>query len=100
MPDRSDILPFQLDHITARQHGGSSTLSNLAWTCAHCNLHKGPNLTGIDPLTGIVVPLFNPRSDAWVDHFTWSGGIALGLTPTGRATVRTLAFNDDVLLAQ
>jgi len=43
------FLRLQLEHIIARQHGGLSAESNLAWSCRHCNLHKGPNLTGIDP---------------------------------------------------
>jgi HNH endonuclease len=37
--------PFQIDHIIARQHGGGTTLENLA----HCNRYKGPNIAGIDP---------------------------------------------------
>jgi hypothetical protein len=37
----------------------------------HCNLHKGPNLSGIDPDTGTVAPLFHPRRDTWDDHLRW-----------------------------
>ena len=52
-----------IEHIVARQHGGLSRLDNLALACWNCNLKKGPNLSGIDPTTGLVVALFNPRKD-------------------------------------
>ena len=45
-------VPFPIDHIVARQHGGSTTRDNLAVSCLHDNTHKGPNIAGIDPLTG------------------------------------------------
>ncbi len=52
MPERFDPLPFQVDHIIARQHGGATILENLAWSCLHCNKRKGPNIAGIDPESG------------------------------------------------
>jgi hypothetical protein len=52
-------------------------------------------LAGIDPTTGQTVPLFNPRSQRWDDHFAWQGTLLVGLTPTGRATIRVLNINDD-----
>jgi hypothetical protein len=68
-------------------------LSGLALACDRCNAHKGPNLTSIDLDTRTVAALFNPRGDAWSDHFVVRGGHILGLTPTGRATVRLLTMN-------
>lgn len=85
--------PFQIDHVIARQHGGQSHLQNLALACFHCNTHKGPNVAGVDPTTGQIVRLFNPRLDRWAEHFVWEGPQITGLTPIGRATVRTLALN-------
>jgi hypothetical protein len=32
-------VPFPIDHIIARQHGGSTTLDNLALSCLHDNTH-------------------------------------------------------------
>jgi len=61
--------------------------------CDRCNAYKGPNLTSIDPESGQIVPLFNPREDVWSDHFLLQGGDVVGLTPTGRATVRLLNMN-------
>ena len=37
-------VPFPIDHIIARQHGGTTTLDNLAVSCLHDNTHKGPNI--------------------------------------------------------
>ncbi|HSS19497.1 MAG TPA: hypothetical protein VLL54_05435 [Pyrinomonadaceae bacterium] len=56
---------------------------NLALACIDCNLHKGPNLTGIDPNTGVITPLFHPRRDAWVEHFGWDGIYLVGSTGCG-----------------
>ncbi len=55
---------------------------------------KGPNLSSIDPETGNKVELFNPRQDEWSNHFAFSGGLIVGLTPVGRATARLLNRND------
>jgi hypothetical protein len=85
---------FTTEHIIARQHGGSDRDDNLAYACGHCNLHKGPNIAGLDPQTGQLTPLFNPRTDNWDDHFAWSGHIVVGRTPIGRTTVVVLAMND------
>lgn len=84
---------FHIDHIIPRQHGGGSDQENLALACHHCNLHKGPNLTGIDPDSGQITLLFNPRQAAWEQHFAVHGMLILGLTPIGRATVQVLAMN-------
>jgi len=91
--DALPLVTFHAEHIIAKQHGGPDDPGNLAFSCHHCNLHKGPNLTGIDPDTGSVVALFHPRRDPWSDHFVAQGATVVGLTPTGRATVRTLAMN-------
>jgi len=86
-------LAFHIEHILARQHGGKDVLENLALACQHCNLHKGPNLSGVDPETGEVTRLFNPRHDHWTEHFVQRDGEVIGLTSTGRATVKLLKMN-------
>ena len=53
---------FHLEHIVAKQHGGDDSPDNCCWSCHRCNLHKGPNLSGRDPLTGHVARLFDPAS--------------------------------------
>jgi hypothetical protein len=86
-------LPHVLDHILARQHGGKTEPKNLALACGQCNLHKGPNLSGVDPATRRLTRLFNPRKDHWAKHFRYDQAILIGLTPIGRATVIVLAIN-------
>jgi hypothetical protein len=91
--DHDEWSTFHVEHIVAKQHGGTDDESNLALACQHCNLHKGPNLTGIDPDSGHVTPLFHPRQHRWQDHFFFQGWLILGRTPVGRTTVRVLAMN-------
>ena len=90
-----ELLPFHVEHVIPRQHGGAGASDNLALACHHCNLHKGPNLAGLDPETGELTRLFHPRLDNWAQHFARHEGEITGLTPVGRTTVRLLRMNDD-----
>jgi hypothetical protein len=56
-------------------------------------VYKGTNLSGIDPISGQVVSLFDPRRQLWQQHFGWNGPVLIGLTPEGRATVAVLRVN-------
>jgi hypothetical protein len=58
-------------------------------------LVQGANLSGIDPHSEKIVPLFNPRRHKWGRHFRWQGPVLVGRTPAGRATVATLRINLD-----
>jgi len=87
------LINFHLEHILPKQHGGSDDPAGLALACDRCNAYKGPNLTSIDPDTGAVVPLFNPREDRWDDHSEPREGYVFGMTPVGRATLRLLNMN-------
>lgn len=82
-----------IDHIVPVVHGGETNETNLALACTTCNSAKGPNLTGLDPLSGSVAALFNPRQQRWERHFRLEGATIVGLTQTGRATVRVLRMN-------
>jgi hypothetical protein len=93
-PERVHAYPFHIEHVIARQHGGASTLDNLALACNLCNLHKGPNMAGFDPETGKLVPLFNPRKDSWTDHFRRDGAEIRALIPIARVMVQLLNMND------
>jgi hypothetical protein len=84
---------FHIEHITPRKHGGSDDPSNLALACNRCNQSKGTNLTGLDPKTGKLARLFNPRRHQWTSHFRWEGPVLVGRTPIGRATVKVLSIN-------
>jgi hypothetical protein len=86
-------LPFEIDHIIALKHRGPTRPSNLCLACFACNNHKGPNIAGIDPRTGKLTPLFNPRRHKWGRHFRWDGPVLVGLTPIGRTTIAVLEIN-------
>ncbi|MCW5551527.1 MAG: HNH endonuclease [Verrucomicrobiae bacterium] len=91
--DDDSLLPHEPDHIIATQHGGEPTAENLALACFDCNRFKGPNLSSIDPESGAVVPLFNPRREVWAEHFRADGARIVALTAQGRATVTLLRMN-------
>jgi len=71
--DAKPFFAYHVEHIVARQHGGGDDSGNLALACYHCNAHKGPNLSGLDPESGALVRLFHPRQDQWDEHFERNG---------------------------
>ncbi len=95
-------LPFQIDHILARQHGGATQLDNLALACFHCNRYKGPNIAGWDANVNQLVRLFHPRIEDWADHFEVVDFRIVGLTQVGRVTASLLNMNspNQLLLRQ
>jgi hypothetical protein len=93
LPQAASAIPFQIDHIIARQHKGRTTSANLALSCGYCNGYKGPNISGLDPLTGKLTPLFNPRRHQWSYHFRYQGGDLIGRTAIGRTTADLLRIN-------
>lgn len=86
---------FEVEHIQPLTTGGVTELSNLALSCPACNRFKSRNQYATDLETGQTVPLFNPRTHNWTEHFNWSGDFCSikGLTPIGRVTVTTLRMN-------
>ena len=80
-----------IDHVIAIKHGGVDAATNLAFSCLRCNLTKGPNLGGIDAETAQTIQLFNPRQQAWPEHFQWNGPVLVGKTPEGRRDHRRAA---------
>lgn len=72
-------------------------LDNLCLACASCNLSKASATEAQDPQTQDVVPLFNPRTQQWTDHFEWVEDdiIIKGITAIGRATVIRLKMNQE-----
>lgn len=90
----------QLDHIIALKHGGATDGENLALACVVCNKYKGSDLTSIDPLEQVIVPLFNPRTQEWMEHFEIADAQINGLTAIRRATVEILRLNDEERLIE
>lgn len=93
LPQAFIPLPFEIDHIIALKHRGPTIAANLALACSACNNHKGPNIAGIDPISGAIVRLFHPRRHKWTWHFRWDGPILVGRTPIGRTTIEVLEIN-------
>src|SRR5690348_2521949 len=87
------FFPHEPDHIVSRKHGGETVSANLALACFDCNRFKGTDISSVDPLTGDLVHLFNPRIQAWSDHFVLRGGMIVPLTAVGRVTEKLLQFN-------
>jgi HNH endonuclease len=99
LPQPASGIAFQIDHIIARHHKGRTAATNLALACVYCNGYKGPNISGLDPLTGKLTPLFNPRRHKWTHHFRYDGGELIGRTAIGRTTVEVLRINQPNLIA-
>jgi hypothetical protein len=99
LPQTGSLVPFEIDHIIARKHGGRSTAGNLAVSCVYCNAYKGPNLSGLDPATGRLTRLFHPRRHRWTYHFRYEGGTLVGRTAIGRTTIAVLQMNLPNLVA-
>src|SRR5881394_3618711 len=74
----SPLARLHVEHIIPKKHGGTDDDGNLALSCIDCNLHKGTNLTGIDPETSEVTELFHPRRRNWDEHFGWAGIYLIG----------------------
>jgi hypothetical protein len=84
---------FHIDHIHPVSLGGETHLDNLALACVSCSLRKGARIEAQDPETGLIVPLFHPRSDSWNLHYRWMDAELVGISATGRATLTALAIN-------
>ncbi len=89
-----------MEHIIPLAAGGASDSANLCLACYRCNEFKGARMDGRDPQSGVTVPLFNPHTQVWRDHFAWStdGLRMIGGTACGRATIETLRLNNDWLV--
>jgi 5-methylcytosine-specific restriction endonuclease McrA len=68
----------QAMHVEHIDPPGGDSPENLCLSCSNCNLSKAKATKGTDPQTGDQVPLFNPRTQNWEDHFEWiDGGLRL-----------------------
>jgi hypothetical protein len=99
LPQARAQVPFEIDHIIARKHRGGTVAGNLALTCYYCNAYKGPNLTGREPATGKVTPLYHPRRHKWGYHFRFEHSTLIGRTAIGRTTIDVLRMNHPLMIA-
>ncbi len=96
-PQRLVLARLEIEHIIPLAAGGSDDEPNLWLACPLCNKAKSSRTEAADPQSGLLERVFNPRTDAWAEHFRWSddGLQIIGLTPIGRATVAALHLDDD-----
>jgi hypothetical protein len=100
-PEAVFNLPFEVEHIIPSSQKGPDDESNWALACRSCNLYKSDQVEAFDEMDGVIVRLFHPRHDRWEEHFMVETGSAsiVGLTATGRATIRALQVNRPIQLA-
>ncbi len=89
-------MPLEVEHLIPLAKGGSSHDTNLWLACVFCNRYKGQQTEGLDEISGEEVPLFNPRTQRWYEHFAWEeGGVYIrGITAVGRVTTELLRLNN------
>jgi hypothetical protein len=91
----SPLAALHIEHVIPRKHGGTDDPGNLALACIDCNLRKGSNVAGYDPVTGELTELFHPRRHVWSEHFAWDGVLIVGRTAIGRTTAEVLRLNSE-----
>jgi hypothetical protein len=86
--------------VAARYPSGSTVTLPMIAEVGGVNLstagqirQKGPNIAGLDPNTGRLTRLFNPRRQRWSAHFAWDGPLLVGKTAVGRTTLYVLNMN-------
>jgi hypothetical protein len=93
--DKYSPTSFTIDHVVPESLDGTSDIANLAYACFLCNRLKSNKLKVFDILTGKWIPLFNPRTDIWNEHFAWNEDTTkiIGISMIGRCTVKELTLN-------
>jgi hypothetical protein len=89
-----NTFSFHVDHVISEKHGGTTEINNLCLSCPSCNTFKGSDIGSIDRRTGKFTALYNPRQQAWNEHFRLNGAVIEPLTAEGRATMFLLRLNE------
>ena len=94
---RYSPMVFQFDRYIPVSRGGTNDEENLWLVCGNCNNTKSDKTDAFDSVTDSIVPIFNPRTQIWNEHFEMSeaGAIIIGKTPIGRGTVEALKLNEE-----
>ena len=101
LPDTIYLTSHHIDHIYSEKAGGQTLLSNLAYCCQECNRYKGANIAYYVASADLVVTVFHPRNDIWVDHFRiLSNGMIDPIDLTGEATVELLRLNSPAKISE
>src|SRR5688500_15107466 len=65
-------MPMEVDHLIPESLGGCTEEENLWLACSLCNNHKHDRIAGMDPTSGEIVRLYDPRRQIWLEHFQWT----------------------------
>lgn len=65
-------MVLEIEHLIPLAAGGLTRIENLWLSCRRCNGFKGAQVAALDPLSAQIIPLFNPRTQIWQEHFQWS----------------------------
>ncbi len=93
VPEVICFASHEVDHVIAEKHRGETVEGNLALACKPCNKYKGSDLSSIDPGSGEIVRLYQPRRDVWSEHFRLEAGEVVAVSAIGRVTVQLLQMN-------
>ena len=95
---RYSPIVFQFDHYIPVSSGGTNEEENLWLACGNCNNAKSDKTEAFDSVINSTVTIFNPRTQNWNEHFEWNKEKIVGKTPCGRATVKALKLNNEIIL--
>jgi hypothetical protein len=100
-PEALTGAAMEVEHLIPTALGGNTVEENLWLSCRRCNGGKGSRTVVTDPVTQAALPLFNPRTQSWSEHFAWSqdGTSIVGKTPIGRASIEALGMNEPLIVA-
>lgn len=94
-PQEIISMLFEIEHLHPIAEGGTDDEENLWLACRNCNGFKHAKTHAVDPQTNAEVPIFNPRTQTWQEHFKFGKDKTeiIGKTACGRATVIALKLN-------
>jgi hypothetical protein len=97
-PQSLNPTVLEIEHLLPTANGGTDEEENLWLACRLCNGYKGVQIEALDDETDQIVGLFNRRTQDWHAHFEWSQEKIVGKTACGRATVKALKLNNEIIL--
>lgn len=98
LPQSLNPSLLEIEHLPATANGGTDDEENLWLACRLCNGYKSVQKESVDSETNEKVPLFNPRTDDWNEHFEWENEKINGKTACGRTTVSALKLKNEIIL--
>lgn len=98
LPQSLNPTLLEIEHLTPTAKGGTDEEENLWLACRLCNGYKGTQTEVFDSKTNQTIPLYNPRTQNWNEHFKWNNEFIIGKTVCGVATTTALKLNNEIIL--